>query len=136
MDAESGGAEAGDAGDGNTGKWNVGTDKSNVTDYKSTFFERHPDLKGTVVVHHSIERQVLKKYPDIFTSEEIHAYENLRGIPNEINNEVHLSKIRKEWNQFYKDVAKGKIKLTRESFFSKAKEIDKMFGNQFKPNMK
>ena len=29
---------------------------------------------------------------DLFTSEEMHSLENLRGIPNEINSELHLQK--------------------------------------------
>ena len=79
---------------------------------------------------------MLRKYPDIFTKEEIHAYESLRGIPNEVNSEVHLSKIRIEWNKFYKDIAKGKIELTKENFLIKAKEIDEKFGDKFNPKIK
>ncbi len=106
------------------------------TNYKETFFEKHPDLRGEVIVHHSVEQQVLKKYPDIFTKEEIHAYESLRGIPNEVNSEIHLSKIRIEWNKFYKDIAKGKIEPTKENFLNKVKEIDEKFGDKFKPKIK
>ncbi|MBW9154749.1 hypothetical protein, partial [Clostridium estertheticum] len=106
------------------------------TNYKETFFKKHPDLRGEVVVHHSVEQQVLRKYPDIFTKEEIHAYESLRGIPKEVNSEVHLSKIRIEWNKFYKDIAKGKIELTKENFLNKAKVIDGKFGDKFNPKIK
>ena len=106
------------------------------TNYKETFFEKHPDLRGEVVVHHSVEQQVLRKYPGLFTEEEIHAYESLRGIPNDVNSEVHLSKIRIEWNKFYKDIAKGKIEGTKENFLNKAKEIDEKFGDEFNPKMK
>jgi len=37
---------------------------------------------------------MLKRHPNLFSLEEIHALENLRGIPKEINSELHLSKIR------------------------------------------
>lgn len=39
----------------------------------------------------------------LFTPEEIHAYDNLRGIQNQVNSDIHLSKIRKGWNKFYKE---------------------------------
>jgi len=47
-----------------------------------------------------------------------------------------LSKIRIEWNKFYKDIAKDKIKLTKEKFLRKAKEIDKKVGDKFNPKIK
>ena len=87
-------------------------------------------------MHHSIEQQVLTRYPGLFTQDEINAYEMLRGIPNELNNNLHLSKIRKEWNDFYKKVDAGEVPLTKESFLNKAKEIDRMFGRQFNPVIK
>ena len=93
-------------------------------DYRKVFFDKHPELEGKVVVHHSIEQQVLKRYPGLFTKEEINAYEMLRGIPKEVNSDTHLSKIRVEWNNFYKKVDAGEIPLTKDSFYNKAKEID------------
>lgn len=68
----------------------------NIKDYKKTFFNEYPDLKGSVVVHHAIEQQILKRHSNLFSLEEIHALENLRGIPKEINSDIHLSKIRKD----------------------------------------
>lgn len=44
-------------------------------------FKAFPWLKGKVVVHHAIEQQVLKRYPGLFTKADIHALDNLRGIP-------------------------------------------------------
>jgi len=100
-------------------------------DYKKIFFDKHPELEDKVVVHHSIEQQVLKRYPGLFTKEEINAYEMLREIPKEVNSDIHLSKIRIEWNNFYKKVDAGEIPLTKDSFFNKAKEIDDLFGGKF-----
>ena len=97
--------------------------------YRATFFAANPTLKGKVWVHHAIEQQVLKKYPGRFTEMEIHALDNLRGIPKTINSDIHLSKIRKEWNAFYKDHPKA----TRQQIINKADEIDDMFGKQFTP---
>ena len=53
--------------------------KATSKDYKTTFFNAHPELKGKVVVHHAIEQQVLTKYPGVLTEAEIHSLENFRG---------------------------------------------------------
>lgn len=107
--------------------------KPKKIDYKQIFFDQNPELEGKVVVHHSIEQQVLNKYPGLFTAEEINAYDMLRGIPKDVNSEIHLSKIRVEWNSFYKDVNAGKIPKTKESFLAKAKDIDSKYGSYFNP---
>ena len=112
---------------------NGGGRTSASIDYRNVFFNKHPELEGKVIVHHSVEQQVLKRYPGLFTKEEINAYEMLRGIPKEVNSNIHLSKIRIEWNNFYKRVDAGEIPLTKESFLNKAKEIDKLFGGKFNP---
>jgi len=99
-------------------------------DYRDNFFKEFPELVASdYVVHHAIERQVLKNYPNLFTEAELHSLENLRGIPKTINSDVHLSKIRVEWNKFYSSTPNP----TRQQFLQKAKEIDDMFGSQFYP---
>jgi RHS repeat-associated protein len=102
---------------------------STTKNYRSTFFKIFPWLKGKVWVHHAIERQVAKLYPGRFTTSELNSAENLRGIPKEINNTVHLSQIRKIWNQFYK----ANPNATREGLTAEAQRIDDMFGGQFNP---
>ena len=102
---------------------------TNSTNYKKVFFEKNPELEGKVVVHHSVEQQVLKRYPGLFTAEEINAYDMLRGVPKEINGKVHLSQIRRLWDNFYKIVDAGEVPLTQESFLNKAREIDKLLGS-------
>jgi hypothetical protein len=99
------------------------------SDYRGTFFGAHPQLQGQVVVHHAVEQQVLRRYPDLVSESQIHSLENLRGIPNELNNTVHLSAIRKEWNRFYKTNATP----TQQDLLDKATEIDSTFGAQFNP---
>ncbi len=81
-----------------------GTPSSKI-DYKEVFFKEHPELRGEVWVHHGVEQQVLTKpqTKGLFSYEEMHSLDNLRGIPKEINSDLHLSKIRKEWNKFYKE---------------------------------
>lgn len=113
-----------------TGCEGTGKGTTNIN-YKEVFFEQNPELRGEVVVHHGIEQQVLRRpeTKELFTEEEIHSYDNLRGIPKEINSDVHLSKIRKEWNKFYKENPRP----TKEQLLQKRLEIDQKFGDQFNP---
>ncbi len=99
------------------------------TNYRETFFKAHPELRGKVWVHHAIEQQVLRKFPGLFTNEEIHALENLRGIPKELNPDLHLSQIRQKLNEFYE----SNPNPTREQFLRKVAEIDAQFRSKFKP---
>ncbi|MFJ4819920.1 DUF6531 domain-containing protein [Streptomyces sp. NPDC088801] len=101
--------------------------------YKKTFFEAHPGLKGKVVVHHAIEQQVLKRYPGLFSADEMHSLENLRGIPKgDINSRVHLSQIRVEWNRFYE----ANPNPTRQEVLDQVTRVDDMLGNWFSPRIR
>jgi hypothetical protein len=59
------------------------------------------------------------------------ALENLRGVPNKINAEVHLSAIATEWNAFYRQNAS----VTLKQLVQKAAEIDAKYGFMFRPPM-
>lgn len=110
-----------------------GIDKGkNINDYRKTFFDAYPHLEGKVIVHHAIEQQILKRYPNLFSLEEIHALENLRGIPKEINNDIHLSQIRRDWNSFYRNNPDP----TREEVINYMIELDKKYGEYFNPPVK
>ena len=102
---------------------------SNFRDYRKTFFAANPELAGKVVVHHAVEQQVLKKYPGLFTEAELHSLGNLRGIPKELNNGLHLREIRREWDLFYR----AHPRATKQQILDQAEKIDKMFGEQFNP---
>ncbi|MEE3952200.1 hypothetical protein [Peribacillus frigoritolerans] len=104
----------------------------NIKDYKKTFFDEYPDLKGSVVVHHAIEQQILKRHPNLFSLEEIHALENLRGIPKEVNSDIHLSKIRIDWNRFYRNNPNP----TKEEVIGYMIELDQKYGENFNPPVK
>lgn len=107
---------------------------STTTDYRKTFKDNFPELKDEeFIVHHAIEQQVLKtRYPNVITQSEIHSLENLRGIPKNINSDVHLKKIRKLWDEFYDEFPPG-VMPTKQHLLDKAKEIDDLFGNLFVP---
>jgi len=111
------------------GVWSPGG-KPAFLDYRKTFFDAFPDLNPKeVTVHHAIEQQVMKRYPGVIRERQLHSLENLRGIPQEINKELHLSKIRKEWNNFYRSHPTA----TQRQLARQAKKIDDMFGAEFTP---
>jgi hypothetical protein len=74
-----------------------GTAASN--DYRATFFAANPELEGQVVVHHAVEQQVLTRYLGVVSEAENALSREPRGIPKEVNSDLHLSQIRREWNQ-------------------------------------
>ena len=98
-------------------------------DYKATFFKASPDLEGKVVVHYVVEQQIMTRYPGSVSSSEMHSFENLRGIPQKANSDLHLSQIRREWNRFYRQNSAQ----TQQQLLQKATEIGNKFGSQFKP---
>jgi len=99
--------------------------------YQKIFFEANPELEGQVQVHHAIEQQTLKNYPGLFTEQEIQALENLRGIPNDVADEIHQSLIRELWNNFYDEFPPGTA--TREDFILEREFIDQIVGYFFNP---
>lgn len=105
--------------------------KAATSDYKLTFFKAHPNLEGGVVVHHAVEQQALTRYPGLLSEEKIHSLENLRGIPKDQNAEVHLSQIRREWNEFYRNNSASS--MTEQKLLDKASEIDRCYGGSFSP---
>lgn len=101
-----------------------------TNDYRKTFFAAFPWLKGLVWVHHAVEQRVLKLYPGLVQPAELHSLENLRGIPTgEVNNRIHLSAIRKEWNIFYE----SNPKPTKRDLLDFATYIDRKYGPSFNP---
>jgi hypothetical protein len=103
--------------------------QSTGSNYRGTFFAANPGIEGEVIVHHAVEQQALKRFPGVVEKSEIHSLENLRGIPKTGNRELHLSKIRKEWNQFYRQNPSP----TKQDLLTKATEIDRKYGAEFQP---
>lgn len=102
---------------------------SSTKNYRTTFLKANPQLEGEVVVHHAVEQQVLTRYPELVSLSEMHSLENLRGIPKEINADLHLRKIRGIWDDFYIDFPNP----SKQQLLNKATEIDNLFGNKFNP---
>ncbi len=104
---------------------------STSKNYRTTFLIANPELQGQVVVHHAVEQQIMKLYPNLFSKTELHSLENLRGIPKELNSSLHLSAIRKELNTFYKNSPAA----TREDVLAEVTRIDEKYGHLFKPSV-
>lgn len=102
---------------------------TNANNYRETFFAAHPALRDKVIVHHAVEQQVLKRYPGLFTETEIHSLKNLRGIPKSISPDLHLSKIRRAWNEFYRAHPSPK----KQDVLDFAARLDRQFGAVFEP---
>jgi RHS repeat-associated protein len=106
---------------------------STTTDYAKTFRNANPSVAGKVVVHHAVPQHVLSKYPGVVTKSEIHSLENLRGIPKDINGELHQSTLKKEWNKIFDEWDKMKKKPTKQELLDKATELDRKYGDRFDP---
>ena len=102
---------------------------ANTTNYRKTFFDAYPEAEGKVWVHHAVEQQVLKLYLGLVNLSELHSLENLRGIPIEINSEVHLRRIRMIWDRWYL----ANLHPTKDQLLEQATEIDDQFGRLFYP---
>jgi len=103
-------------------------------DYRATFARANPTIDmSTIVVHHAVERDVLRRFPGLFDEFELHSIENLRGIPRTVNSSVHLSAIRKEWNVFYRRFEAGGTMPPRQDVLNEATRIDDMLGHLFTP---
>jgi hypothetical protein len=108
---------------------------SATNNYRKTFFDAYPDLRGEVVVHHAVEQSVLRRYPGVVTESQMHSLENLRGIPIDANPRLHLSEIRRLWNTFYKDFPSGVggTPPTAQQLLDFATNIDQQLGPRFLP---
>ena len=99
-----------------------------------TFARAYPDIDmSTVVVHHAVERNVLNRYRGLFEEYELHSIENLRGIPNDVNAEIHLSAIRKSWDEFQRTFSRLGRMPTKQEVLDHATHIDDLYGHLFTP---
>ncbi|WUD76777.1 polymorphic toxin-type HINT domain-containing protein [Streptomyces sp. NBC_00510] len=112
----------------------VGSGAPVSTNYRDNFFNANPSVKESdgYWVHHAVERQALKKYPGLFTIDELNAPENLRGIPSSVNSDLHLSRIRILWNGFYS----ANPTATRQQVLDYATFIDDFLGGEFEPRVR
>ncbi len=103
-----------------------------VNNYNIKFRELWGIPTGQIVVHHAIEKEeVLKRFPslvNVLTQEALHSLENLRGIPQTLNSQVHLSEIRVSWNAFYNKYTVSNTVPKIQDLLDHAKFIDDKYG--------
>jgi hypothetical protein len=70
------------------------------------------------------------------SEKELNSLESHRGIPNELNSQMHLSEIGNIWISFYnsfKYAPEGRIVPTKAQIFAQVKAIDDKYGHLFYP---
>jgi hypothetical protein len=105
-------------------------------DYRNNFADDpdNADAAANAVIHHAVEQQVRRRYPGIdITPGQMHSSENLRGIPRDVNGALHLSGIRRMWNQFYNHFDRIGREPTSQELLDYATLIDDAFGDLFDP---
>jgi len=108
----------------------------NRLNYRRTFEAAYPGVDmSKIVVHHAIEKQTIeKRWPGMFDRYELNSLENLRGIPKEINNDLHLRQIRTLWNKLYDYYDKRpNMSPTRQTILDYVEHVDRELGYQFNP---
>jgi hypothetical protein len=102
-------------------------------DYRKTYFEKYPGLEGRVVVHHAVQQKYLTTenddFPGVVPPKEMHSLENLRGIPKDKNDTLHLGKVRDMWLDFRAENQDP----TKEELLDQATRVDEELGDQFVP---
>lgn len=86
------------------------TKKRIATTARNDFERKRPDyarrlgVKSGEHIHHAIELQALTRYPGVFTKEQLNAFGNMRGIPEELGGklQLHNRSIRDQWNYHYR----------------------------------
>jgi RHS repeat-associated protein len=89
---------------GGTSEARAAYEAARSVNYRGTYFANNPALRahhGEIVVHHNVPLETLVRRPGIFTPEELNAASNLRGIPLEMNSNLHLSQIHGAWRTFW-----------------------------------
>ena len=100
--------------------------------HRTTFFNHHPEVAPSTIVHHAAEKQIIeKRWPELFKPAALESIENMRGIPKGLNGEMHLSKIRTRWNRFYDRYAH--VPPSEQEVLDFVKQIDDEFGHLFDP---
>jgi hypothetical protein len=100
-----------------------------VHTYRQLYLKSFPDVERKLWIHHAVEQSALTRYPGVVTNQEMHSLFNLRGIPEEINQELHLSVIKGLWDEFYESHPKA----TKGQLLEQATAIDDLFGSLFEP---
>ena len=109
----------------------------NSREYETAFYNANPELRGTNMrIHHAIPKALFVYFRGVIPIDELHALDNLRGIPFEKNNKLHLSIINSKWNAFMRQYQRSGTRPTMEEIREQVRTIDRDHGQDFMPPYK
>jgi hypothetical protein len=104
--------------------------EATTNDYRNGYAQANPgvDIKK-LVIHHPAEQQLLKRILEFLSEKKINSVENLRGIPKDLNDILHLVIIRSENDAFYARYPNP----TEQQILNHSTMMDKKYGHHFVP---
>jgi hypothetical protein len=106
-------------------------------EYETIFYDAYPEFRGTKMrIHHAIPKAIFKYFRGVIPIDELHALNNLRGIPFDKNNTTHLSIINSKWNAFMRKYQRSGTRPTMEDIREQVRAIDRDHGEDFMPPYK
>ncbi|TPL05313.1 hypothetical protein FJ938_15255 [Mesorhizobium sp. B2-4-14] len=104
--------------------------EATTNNYRKAYAQANPDVDiGELVIHHPAEQQLLKRALNFLSKKKINSVENLRGIPEYLNDILHLIVIRSENDEFH---AKYPYP-TEQQILDHSTMMDKKYGHNFVP---
>jgi hypothetical protein len=104
-------------------------------EYKTTFYNAYPWLRRKVWIHHAIPKKN-RLFRGVISIAELHALNNLRGIPLDKNNTTHLSIINRKWNAFIREHEQAGTRPTMEEIIYYVSRIVFDHRSEFTPPYK
>ncbi|MER9116631.1 hypothetical protein NKH93_08410 [Mesorhizobium sp. M0954] len=104
--------------------------EATTNNYRKAYAQANPDVNiEDVVIHHPAEQQLLKRLLNFLSKKKINSIENLRGIPKDLNDILHLVIIRGENDKFYEKYPYP----TEQQILDHSTMMDKKYGHHFVP---
>lgn len=100
-----------------------------TNNYRKGYAQANPEVNmDDLVIHHPAEQQLLDRL-SFLSERKINSVENLRGIPKDLNDILHLSIIRSENDEFYARYPNP----TEQQILDHSTMMDKKYGHHFVP---
>ncbi|MDX8468921.1 hypothetical protein RFM26_24740 [Mesorhizobium sp. VK23B] len=101
-----------------------------TNNYRKGYAQANPDVNiDDLVIHHQAEQQLLKRILDFLSEKRINSVENLRGIPKDLNEILHLIILRRENDEFHARYPHP----TEQQILDHSTMMDKKYGHHFIP---
>ncbi|MFB9981255.1 hypothetical protein ACFSQQ_19430 [Mesorhizobium kowhaii] len=104
--------------------------EATTNNYRKGYAEANPGVNiEDLVIHHPAEQKLLKRFLNFLSKKKINSVENLRGIPKDLNEILHLVIIRSENDKFYEKYPNP----TERQILDHSTMMDKKYGHHFVP---